>query len=796
METFSDWYLSRHGRTPFPWQARLAERIAADHWPDALTPPTASGKTGVIDAWLWAWQCGHPVPRRLVYVIDRRLVVDGVTDYARDLAASLPEAERPAIVTLRGGMTIDEDWVLDPTRPAIVVSTVDQAGSRLLFRGYGIHPRSAPIHAALLGNDALWVLDEVHLAQPFLQTLERVARLRGRALPLPWRVLPMSATWNSDQAHGLADSDFEHPLLAQRLARPKPARLIKLKETQDATAVLIQEAVGLREEGAEVVAVVCNRVARARAVFEGLRERGDALLLTGRIRPADREILMERTRPLMAGRRRGRSPVFVVATQTIEVGADLDFDGLVTEHAPVSALRQRAGRLNRLGELPSAPMRIVYRPDKEDPVYGKPFLDAAWKWLGKVATGRGKAKCVDFGIRALDSALASHPAPAEDRASAPLLLESHLDLLASNIPLPRLEIAPWLRGWERGTAEVYLCWRADWGEESLTAAPPRQHELLAIPLGALRRWSEDIADIEDVAPDASMARNPLECLRWTGERAERITAGEARPGDTLVLHSEVGGHDALGWAPRSRQPVTDVGDDERRVRLHADVHPELADEIAALLDSEAQVSDWHRLAQQAGLERPGRVLAIPKGRLVLSRGQWTSDKAYRAIPLTVHSDAVAESVARTAQTLKLPREVRDGLRQAGRDHDTGKADLRWQAGVGGDGEVPLAKGPRADDPWLTLPPGWRHEMESVARLDGPAPLTRYLVGTHHGYGRPLFPMAPDPKRWRQMEDWPELRTGLLRDWGHWGLALLETLLRLADWTVSDAEQHTAPEETP
>jgi CRISPR-associated endonuclease/helicase Cas3 len=66
MTEFSTWYANQHGYPPFPWQTALAERIAAGDWPEALTPPTGSGKTGVIDAWLWAQLQGHPVPRRLV----------------------------------------------------------------------------------------------------------------------------------------------------------------------------------------------------------------------------------------------------------------------------------------------------------------------------------------------------------------------------------------------------------------------------------------------------------------------------------------------------------------------------------------------------------------------------------------------------------------------------------------------------------------------------------------------------------------------------------------------------------
>ena len=108
--------------------------------------------------------------------------------------------------------------------------------------------------------------------------------------------------------------------------------------------------------------------------------------------------------------------------------------------------------------------------------------------------------------------------------------------------------------------------------------------------------------------------------------------------------------------------------------------------------------------------------------------------------------------------------------------------------MGGSRDNLLAKGPQADDPWMPLPRGWRHEMASVARLDQMDDLARYLVGTHHGHGRPLFPAAPDVALWRQMGDWAGLQARLLQHWGPWGLALLEALLRLSDWAVSEAEQ--------
>ena len=91
-----------------------------------------------------------------------------------------------------------------------------------------------------------------------------------------------------------------------------------------------------------------NRVATARETHRRLREHDGvtAILLTGRMRPVDKDAVLGRLRDLGldSGHSHDRNlekPVVVVATQTLEVGADLDFDGLVTECASLDALRQR-----------------------------------------------------------------------------------------------------------------------------------------------------------------------------------------------------------------------------------------------------------------------------------------------------------------------------------------------------------------------------------------------------------------------------------------------------------------------
>jgi CRISPR-associated endonuclease/helicase Cas3 len=120
------------GNAPFPWQEALLTRFVNGMIDRSLDIPTGLGKTAVMAIWLVARACGGRLPRRLVYVVDRRAVVDQATEVAiglRDLVDGKPdlkarlglERERSLPVsTLRGKYVDNREWLEDPTSPAIV----------------------------------------------------------------------------------------------------------------------------------------------------------------------------------------------------------------------------------------------------------------------------------------------------------------------------------------------------------------------------------------------------------------------------------------------------------------------------------------------------------------------------------------------------------------------------------------------------------------------------------------------------------------------------------------------------
>jgi len=666
---FAAFFRAVHGCGPFPWQQALVDRLAnADMWPEVLDLPTGSGKTAALDAAVFHLALRYDAPGkaalRIALVVDRRLVVDDAFARARKIAQALHRALNgtgsnaivaevarrlqrlagkggPPLVAqrLRGGAPLEHDWARTPTQPTVLCSTVDQVGSRLLFRGYGVSDRMKPVHAGLLGAGSLILLDEAHLARPFRQTLDAVRNRFGRA---QIKVALLSATpgKKTDRCLPLSAKDRTHPELRKRIEAQKPVALKQpvRGDAKAAAEAFAAEARAMaarlreRETAPVAVGVVVNRVALARDIFTALKgdDAADTVLMIGRSRDVDREAIDDSLAPFRTGERnRAKArPLFVVATQCLEVGVDLDLDGLVAQAASLDALRQRFGRLNRSGQRIHAEGAVIAlaedtKPQADDPVYGD-RIRRTWEALDKIADDGA----VDFGVETLPERLEEAGIDpdhlASERPAAPVLMPAYLDLWSQTSPRPAADpdIGLFLHGAQRMAAGVNIVWRSDISEEDLAGKtgvdldkvirlfPPRAAEAVEIPVWAARVWlsSTDNADIDiSDAPERereSGAARGSETLRpayrWAGRDSPDngivSRAGELRTGDLLVVPSGYGGCDEFGWAPDSRSPVVDVADKAAKpywgrrcaVRIAPDIcKPEKWGRISDILASEA-----------------------------------------------------------------------------------------------------------------------------------------------------------------------------------------------------------------
>ena len=269
---FNQFFKDLHGFTPFPWQDQLMKRVVENGWPAMFNCPTAAGKTAAIDIALFhlALEADKSsnerrAPLRIFFVVDGRIVVDEAYDRScriRDLLkgakngilaevaqrlmklASERDSKPLEVIRLRGGMPLERAFIRNPLQPTIVLSTVDQVGSRLLFRGYGVSPFMRPIHAALVGMDSIIILDEAHLSRPFEETLVWAKRYQsefwaekqiGRAVTIV-RMTATPSARNEDVFSPLKDpdcADWKNEFLSPRLNCAKLAELISIKGNID-----------------------------------------------------------------------------------------------------------------------------------------------------------------------------------------------------------------------------------------------------------------------------------------------------------------------------------------------------------------------------------------------------------------------------------------------------------------------------------------------------------------------------------------------------------------------------------
>ena len=804
---YSQFFQQVTGNQPFPYQQRLGEAP----WPTVLDIPTGLGKTAAITvAWLFKRFTGDPsAPRRLVYCLPMRVVVEQTRDAASswcEAAAPAFEARHaqcPAVHVLMGG-DLDDSWDSRPEHPAILIGTQDMLLSRALNRGYAMSRYRWPIHFALLNDDCLWVFDETQLVGVGIETSAQLQAFRHRSgSEHTTRTLWMSATVGADQLAtvdhsrpeagwatlSLSTEDASHRLVAQRTSARKPIdQAADLRLDKAAAKVGYAQALATRvqEEHARrggLTLVILNRVARAQAVYAALkkldgRTEDNTALVHSRFRRTDRA----RHEAVLTAGDRAR---IVVATQAVEAGVDVSARTMFTELAPWPSLVQRFGRCNRYGDEDAAILWLDIDAESDKGELALPYdpaeLNRARTLLEELAATAGDA--APQHLREVPYAPPSIVRPVLRHRDLLDLFDTSPDLSGYDIDVSR-----YVRDGE--DTDVQLFWRV-FDDDPLPDMPrPSRDELCRVPVMAARKFL------------GSLQKQHQKLWRWDPLHRRWSAVDHVFAGQVLLAHADCGGYEpAIGWTARTKQKTA---------------VPEVPGETAVDMAADEAID------------------GDPRSHL----GVW--------VRLHDHLAHVRHEAAALATDLGLNDDLVATLSLAGLWHDVGKAHPVFQAKLLDPVVDEPARQPPDEGPWaksshrLSSKPRrklFRHELASALAWleagDAEQPRTRdlvaYLVAAHHGKVRMSIRSLPDETRpddggrlfacgvWhgdrlpalkmpdgKQVESmqldlslmslgegsWLE-RTLALRDapdLGPFRLALLETVVRIADWRASRKEQ--------
>ncbi|MCI0747474.1 MAG: type I-U CRISPR-associated helicase/endonuclease Cas3, partial [Verrucomicrobia subdivision 3 bacterium] len=754
-----------------PWQQALFEHFCKGGMPTSCDLPTGLGKTSVVTIWLIAL-ITHPdkMPRRLVYVVNRRTVVDQTTaevvrvrerlrespDLLTKLAAmcAVPTDTPLALSTLRGQFADNREWCVDPARPAVIVGTVDMIGSGLLFSRYTCGFKARPHHAALLGQDALLVHDEAHLEPAFQTLLNSIVDEQKRCGDnRPLRVLQLSATNRNGAAADdstpplrLSEADKANETVRRRIHATKQLRLTAIADEKQLADQISELSLSCRDSGRAVL-IFARSVEAIQKIESAIgKAKLPVVVLTGTMRGKERDKLVKDSTFLRFLPPSSRpSPtqkltdgtVYLVATSAGEVGVNLSADELVCDLSTFESMAQRFGRVNRFGDITDSTIDVVHPESfKAD----DPMDDARARTLALLRQLDGNASphaLGQFDPAARSAAFSPEP---KIRPASDILFDAWA-MSTIRGPLPgRPPVAPYLHGeaeWE--PPETYVAWRDEIeiiGESLCSVYPPEElladfplkpHELLrdrsSRVWGELAKLANNVAVNSEKQPhvwlmsdDGSVEVKPLR------DFAEKDTE-ELLYGRTILLPPSIGGLSERGLldgkAPAPEGSSLDVADIvdgpdgkplRRRIRSATiDVPVEHRDlRLVRVIDTLRDDEDLDEKSEDALAKRYWLWLEAPK-----ASGADSLRNAGKSIPLDDHSHDVEAHARGIVEKLRLPSLLAQCVILAARFHDLGKRRLYWQRGIGNmDATRWLAKAGPELRPRLLAEP-YRHEFGSL-----------------------------------------------------------------------------------
>ena len=829
------------GNRPFPWQRAMYDRFVFDDGdiPSSCNLPTGLGKTLIIAIWLIAL-ANRPdkMPRRLVYVVNRRTVVDQTTDEVENLRKNLAQAglaerlkalcampcDNPlALSTLRGQFADNREWSADPSRPAVIAGTVDMIGSRLLFSGYGVGFKGKPLHAGFLGQDVLLVHDEAHLEPAFQELISEIAAEQKRCNEYQKiRVMQLSATSRGgEDVFSLTADDYGNETVKNRIGAKKAIHLHEAKDDKKLADDIAEVALNFKDSKRAILVFVrtVDDVMKVRDTLA--KKKLTAETLTGTMRGKERDELVDKPtfRRFLPNASGGSETVYLVCTSAGEVGVNISADHLVCDLSTFESMAQRFGRVNRFGEHNETEIHVLHptKFDTDDDYDSRRKLTYD---LLKELKGDGSPQVLDS-LDPKKRLAAFAPTPIILPVTDILFDAWALTTIKGKLP-GRPPVEPYLHGlpssWQ--PPETRVAWRKEvWRlrlqfKDELERA---QRESLERKL--LAKVAEGLLEDYPLKPHELLRDNsarvfdrlkklkaPADTPVWIQSEDESIlvtTLGTIVQKNkdelnytTLILPEQAGGLNEQGMLDGGSETAEDVADEwflgeekiRQRIRFMADDIDEETTKNMRLIrriditptdgdDAESRSWHWFELASEGGKSSKKPVL-------------WD-----------VHVSDVVENTKRIIGGLSLSEEIKATLFVAAQFHDHGKRRKQFQTVLGNlayPKTPPLAKSGKQGG---RVAETYRHEFGSLMDIQKEESFTQlsdelkdlvlHLIAVHHGRGRPHFPSeeAFDPERpQREIDDMamsvPQRFARLQRKYGRWKLAYLESLLRAADWAAS------------
>ena len=532
-------------------------------------------------------------------------------------------------------------------------------------------------------------------------------------------------------------------------------------------------------------------------------------------------------------------PSFLIATSAGEVGVDLDADHMVCDLVEWERMVQRLGRVNRRGKG-DACIEVIAAPDTNKPKTKVEEWEKRWKECSaRLRKPLDSLRCI--GSRderdASPGAILELKERAEkdselqkaiEEATTPALLRPALTrALVDAWSMTSLDehtgrpddIQPWLRGWEEGQEpQTTIIWRehlpvrADGTETPkeieafFEAAPPHASEKLETETYRVVNWLVERAKKQEDVIAYALSPAGNHCLTLKGSDLADSSDNKRKlntifPGVTLVLGARFGGlKDGMLDEKTDGPPqVIDGGkewlpplkDNEPVVRFRVRI-------VTAEDNAESDGAWKERFRFDKERTEDGEVtrcLLIEKWR---HDAETEDDRSVGRLQELAEHHAWTERKARTLATaIGLPDDYANMLAIAARLHDMGKQHTLWQraAKTPDDGKIYAKTNRRMNTKLLG---GYRHEFGSLpcaekdegfkALPSDLQDLALHLVAAHHGWGRPIISTngcdAPPSVLEKRACDVALRFACLQKQWGPWGLAWWEALLRAADQQAS------------